>query len=190
MAEDSRSEPWLGHAGVTQCHQSPPIRCPWKDEDVGDLTVRRVPKSTVVGLGLPPEAIVVLTETGIPTAVAPFFFCDLTEIATVEVLPGYRPIGTDAPDVGSVICVHAPSGSVWSVDAAGEYSTRFVNSGLREFVRCLHLARSGMKEWPQLDEPHFERSRQLLVANLHEVDVSAFGDSDNWWPAVVDSISI
>ena len=87
-------------------------------------------------------------------------------------------------------------GSVFLVDVDGHMS-RFVNSDLERFLRCLEAFVSWWDESvraPQRDggtgseDEDRERGLRLLATTLEQIDSRCLADADAYWPAWIDDL--
>ena len=120
-----------------------------------------------------------------PTTLPPFFWPvgTGTEPATPPP-PDRQVLGHD----GTTYFVVLADGSVASVDPDAPRFACFVNSSVHQFGACLAAlaARRAQLERARTDEAVLAVSE--LRHDLNRLDISALGDPDNWWAAVLDQL--
>ncbi|MFH8572771.1 SUKH-4 family immunity protein [Streptomyces sp. NPDC017993] len=153
---------------------------------------------------LPPDALGVLTQAGLPARFAPFFRLPAEEPAAVE-LPrlaelrgeplkphlkesydeyGYVRIGDDC---GREICVEPGTGKVWAVELRSGWAS-FVNSDLGSFARSLALLQSRWEGRRQLSPIGAAQDTARFQRELASLDPQSLGGPNRWWSMVVEQM--
>lgn len=141
---------------------------------------RRYPSDVAAGLPIPSAAKDFLTTVGLPVETEYFMAAEQPEVTT----GGQVRVGTD---FGTDICVDA-AGQVRSIDAAGEYPERFINSDVSAFARSLAVVTAGVSEWAGRPDDEIDEQVEVLAAALEDIDKAVFADPENWWSVIFEQL--
>jgi hypothetical protein len=146
----------------------------------GEDNVVRFHRDDVAALPIPSGAKEVLTDVGLPRD-SEFF----AAAETLGMTPrGYVRIGTD---YGTDICVD-PGGRVHSIDEAGEYPDRFVNSNLSMCLRFLAVVTAERALFAGRPDEELDEVVEVLADTLLELDKEAFADPESWWSVIFEQM--
>ncbi|MFI8952624.1 SUKH-4 family immunity protein [Streptomyces sp. NPDC053750] len=165
----------------------------------GPAGMRRFSLTGAHGLRIPEAARGLLTGTGVPVHVAPYFrAAEETDAVSLGTYVGHHgaeraPAGTEGwarigHDRLAQLCVR-PDGAVQAVFLAAEAADMFVATDLPSLIACLvALDRSlpVIAAAPDLREA--AAAFGSLNEELRTIDPSAFAERENWWPRVLDDV--
>ncbi|MBD0425046.1 SUKH-4 family immunity protein [Streptomyces sp. TRM S81-3] len=165
----------------------------------GPAGMRRFSLTGTPGLRLPDAARDLLTETGVPLLVTPYFRAAAeTDAVALGTYAGHH--GAERPQAGTdgwtrighdrlaQLCVR-PDGAVQAVFLAGEADDMFVATDLASLIACLAAldrALPAIAAAPGL--PAAAAAFRELDEELRTIDPSAFAERENWWPRVLDDV--
>ncbi len=152
----------------------------------GEANVVRADASVHDTVTLPPDAIEVVTEIGLPRYVEPLF--EIADLRMV-VAPGrggqFCQVGSD---FGTELCISAETGEVVSLSTSGEYCDRFVNTNLALFVEFLVLVSGERARFLDLGDEEIDQVIIVLDKRLRLLDERAFSNPDNWWAVILEQM--
>jgi hypothetical protein len=136
-------------------------------------------------LGLPEDAVMVLTKIGLPRE-SDFFAAEQPKLVGMAFRPGrFCRVGTDE---FNAVCVDTSNGEVHMLSGSGAQPDRFINSTLREFVDFLGRVTLGLREFRGLTEPEADAGVAALKRQLLDRDPRAFADEENWWSVIFEQM--
>jgi len=150
-------------------------------------------------LDIPSAAKLALEQIGLPREVEPFFTTNIQETGILALGEYSRFTGTEmlsqgdelyriGSDYGTEVCIRKGSGEVVSVDVQREYPTRFINTGLPQFIECLYVVSVERAEFVSLDDEEIDRRVLGIEREIARVDQRALQDDENWWAVIVEQM--
>jgi hypothetical protein len=164
----------------------------------GENGMRRFTVPGSYGIRLPDPAREVLTGTGVPVHVAPYFAAAAdTDAPTLGMLAGHRGVLTPAGrenwlriggDPLAHLCVR-PDGAVQAVFLGLDEDDMFVSSDVAAFNASLTaLDRRLPVIAAATSLPVAAAAFRELNAELRTLDAAAFEERESWWPRVLDDV--
>jgi hypothetical protein len=143
----------------------------------------RAESHLVSKLGLPIDAVTVLTEIGLPRK-SDFFAAEQPKLVEMAFRPGrFCRVGTDE---AAAFCVDISNGEVHLLSGSGAQPDRFINSSLREFVDFLGRVTLARRKFRELTESEADAGVRALKRDLLDRDPRAFDDDENWWAVIFE----
>ena len=173
-----------------------------QDDDLRDELVRlwgrdgvqRVERSPIHG-SLPPDAIEVLRNIGVPRSVPDLSFSlkeprswEIVDLGGLNVQAGLEAYWPMYEEKGTAIGMDVATGEIYSVDVLGRSPPGFINSSLRQLVQFLAVSRARFEHREAHGTTGWTDDDQQMVDELRSIDERAFTDETSSWPAMFEEL--
>jgi hypothetical protein len=156
--------------------------------------VHRCSIEGLLGLTLPNEARLMLSQVGLPDRGCANFTSYLSEC--VNGLPVFNPARRPGPwyrlgtSALAEICLNGRTGEVWKLWPTGQHVDTFVNSSVTAFTEFQYLFdRLCQQDTGESDEG-MRRATQEMEEQWRQVDPRALVDEDFFWPQWLDDTKL
>ncbi|MFD3681154.1 SUKH-4 family immunity protein [Streptomyces sp. NPDC058613] len=161
--------------------------------------LRLFDRASLIGTHVPAVTQALLEETGVPSAVPPYFTAtaddatvrlDATAARTSEPSPpelmkSWLRLGSDGL---AHLCVR-PDGAVQGVVLGAAAEDMFVNTDVSTFAASLMVLDRALPLIASASSfPEAVEAFRDLAPQLRQIDASAFAERESWWPRVLDDI--
>lgn len=145
-----------------------------------------VTKEEYKDTGLSQEDKKILCDLGLPENPLKSLSFDLKEIDDIWLDKEHIVIGND---YGTKLCINK-NNEVVSVDAEGEYPTRFVNTSLSRFLQCIEIYDSYEARFENISDEEVGAIMDEMRTKFHQVDKQALSGEENWWSVILEQVEL